>query len=362
MPEWLFSAVTVAGVIIFLGPGLAILFGGLPDRTGVMLLAIGSPATFVIALAEWAALGAPIEFALIQAATSAAVIASLLGIGVHDARLRGLITVAALWLVVVLVPVAFVTFDVVDGWIYVTLGTIDYGGACQLGLCLGVMGLVLAILVRRRSTPALSISVQGAVRRSRRSFVIATALGLVGWIALSAGAELAIDQTTVPVLTNTLAGAIAGAIGWSIAEAIRVHRVGLTQIVSGMTAGVLVTLPTSPWLMPVAAATLAILAGILGSLTLAVLRRAGFGEWSSIPAICLVPALFGMLATGLVENGIGFIYAGQPGIFLNQLSGSALVLGYAAIVTVAIVIVVDRTVGLFKREAREVSSVVPNEG
>jgi ammonium transporter, Amt family len=356
MSEWIFSAVTVAGVLILLGPGLAILFGGLPDRRGVALLAIGSAATFVIAIAEWAALGAPIDLVFIQAATSAAVIAALLGIGVHYARLRGLITVAALWLVLVLVPVAFVTFDVVDGWIYVTLGTIDYGGACQVGLSLGVIGLVLSILSRSRSKPA-----QQAVRRNTWSLVTATILGLAGWIALSAGAELAIDQTTIPVLTNTLAGAIAGAIGWSIAEAIRVHRVGLVGLVSGMTAGVLVTLPTSPWLVPVAAATLAILAGILGSLTLAGLRRAGFGEWSSILAICLVPALFGMLATGLVENGIGFIYAGQPGIFLNQLSGSALVMGYATIMTVAIVVVVDRTVGFFKREAREASPVVPHE-
>jgi ammonium transporter, Amt family len=261
--------------------------------------------------------------------------------------LRGLVLLLGLWLVLVQVPIAFIAFDAVNGWLFITLGTIDYGGATQLGVCLGTLGLVLTIYSRvSRAPSAKAISASGA------SVAVAAAVGVVGWVALAAGSETTLDETTGPVIIITLLGAFAGAIGWGVAETIRVHTVRLdsarlSSLLAGMIAGVLVTLPVSPWLAPPAAVVIAIIAGILGSLSLAGLRRSGFGEWSLIVAVFLVPGLLGMILTGVVANGVGFIYSGQLGLTASQLVGSGIVIGYTMVVGALLAFIVDRIVGLF---------------
>ena len=58
-----------------------------------------------------------------------------------------------------------------------------------------------------------------------------------------------------------------------------------------------------------------------------------------------------MILEGVVANGIGFIYSGQLALVISQVEGTGIVVGYSVVATALIAVIVERTLGLFSREA-----------
>lgn len=328
------------GIILLLTPALVLFFGGVPDRRRVLLLAVAAPATLVLAGTEWLILGSDLGVAVFQGAVAAASLCTILSVGLRTGHARGYLLFGGLWVSLVLVPVGFSLFDVRNGLLLARLGTLDFGGASIIAICTGTAAMALAAVSRPLGNAV------GSVPRGAAVLVSCAIAGLLGWLALSGGAELVVDETTLIVARNELIGAAAGAAGWMITQVVNVHRATIAGLVAGIFAGSVVILASSPWLTPLAVIVLGIGAGALGHVSAAAGRRRGVGPWATLVAVLLVPGAGGFLATGIVAAPAGLIFSGHGGLLASEVGGLVLVVGYGFAVTFLLAVLVDRTVGL----------------
>ena len=314
--------IATIGVVVFLCPALALFFGGLPSRTDGFWLSGAGTGAVLLATGEWMALGQPLAIALFQGSLGAAAVLTIASVGFRAGRHRSMVALLGAWLVVVVVPLGFSLFDIEKGPLVANLGTLDFAGACALGVIPGTAALAVAIIHRW-----FGVVVPGPPRRPVWLLLCCGFAGVLGFVAVGVGAELVIDETTVRVLANAVIAAAGGAVGWVAAQVANIHRANAAGVVAGVFAGSVVVLPASPWLQPVAVLVLAVIASVLGHITTIALRSRSYKEaWSSLVGILLVPASVGMIGAGIVAAGPGLLYSGHTDLAQSQLQGLALVL------------------------------------
>ncbi len=329
------------GITLLLAPALALFFGGRPDARRRRVIAVAIPGSMVLATTGWILLGSTLGVAAFQGALVATAVAVILAVGLRTGSVRGYAAFAALWVVLVLVPVGYSLFDVVHGPLATSLGTLDFGGVSILALCTGTAALALSLVSR-----GLGNAVGGPPERSRLAFAFSAGVALLGWLAVDIGAELVLDSTTLTLAVNELWAAVAGLVGWAIAQVINVHRATLAGLVAGLFAGSIVVLPASPWLDTTSVVVLGLVAGILGHVAAVAARRNGIGMWATLVGVCLVPGSIGLVGAGIVARGLGLVFSGHTDLLSAQAGGLVIVVGYSFVITLLIAVVVDRTVRL----------------
>ena len=330
-----------AGITVLLAPALALFFGGRPERRRRRAIAVAIPASMLVTAIGWMLLGADAGVAAYQGALAAAAVAVILAVGLRTGSIRGYALFSALWLVLVIVPVGYALFDVVHGPLVAALGTLDFGSASILALCTGTAAVAIAVVSRPRGN-----AVGGQPRRTAVGFAVAAVAALLGFVSVDVGAELVLDATTVTLAVNELWAALAGLVGWTIAQLINVHRPTLAGLVAGMLAGSIVVLPASPWLDSTSVVVLGLIAGILGHISAVAARRSGSGPWATVIGVLLVPGVVGFVGTGIVARGLGLVFSGHIDLLSAQFGGLVIIVTYSLAVTLLIALLVDRTVGL----------------
>lgn len=333
---------TTAGITLLLAPALALFFGGRPDARRRRAIAVAIPASMALVTVCWMLLGTEPDVALYQGALAAAAATVVLSIGLRYGSMRGFCAFVAVWLVLVVVPVGFSVFDVHNGPLVVAFGTIDYGGASALALSVGCAAVALPLAAHGRVEPEL-------IHRPPLRLLLSAVAALAGLLALSVGAELAIDATTLIVALNGLWAAAAGLAGWLIAQLANVHRATGAGAVAGLIAGSVSVLPAAPWLDSTSSVVIGLAAGMLGHVVANAARRGHAGIWATPIAVLYVPAAVGFLGVGLLAHGSGVVYSGHMTLLTAELTGLLVVTAYALAVSAAIAFAVERLVGLRAR-------------
>jgi Amt family ammonium transporter len=329
------------GIALFLAPALALFFGGIPTRRRALALALSFVGGFLLATGEWVLLGSNLGVSVFQGALAATSVTTILAVGLRLGRLRGYLTFSAVWVTLVLVPVGYSLFDVVNGSLAANLGALDFGGVAVIALCTGTAAAAISMVSRR-----LGNAVGGPPRRTRLTFLYCAIAGVVGLLAVNVGSELVIDATTPRVVANELFAAGAGTIGWTIAQVVNVRRATVAGLVAGTLAGSIVVLAASPWFDTTTVVVLGLGAGVLGHVSSVAARNTGGGTWATLLGVCLVPGALGMLAAGIVAHGPGLVYSGHVELLASQFGGLVLVLGYSLVIALVLAIVIDRTMHL----------------
>lgn len=329
------------GITFFLAPALALFLGGWPDLRRARALALSIPASMLLTAIGWMLLGFDLGVAVYQGAWTATAVVVVLAVGLRTGSVRGYAAFSALWILLVLIPVGFSLFDVVHGPLVTLLGTLDFGGASILALCTGTAAAAIALVSRQRGN-----ATGGAPPRSAGVFAFSAVALLVGFIVVNAGSELVLDTTTATLAVNELWAALAGLVGWTLAQLINVHRPTFAGLVAGMLAGSIVVLPASPWLDTTSVVVLALIAGILGHVAAVTARRSGSGPWATIIGVLLVPGAVGFIGSGVVAQGLGLVFSGHIDLLSAQVGGLSIIVVYSLVVTVLIVLALDRTIGL----------------
>jgi len=328
--------IATTGVVVLLCPALALFFGGLPSRRDAIWLAATGVVAVLLGAGEWMLLGQLPVVALFQGSLAAAAVLTIGSVGFRAGHHRSTVVLLGGWLVVVVVPLGFALFDIERGPLAAGIGTLDFAGACALGVIPGTAAVAVAIIHRLAGQ-----SVPGLPHRSAWLLVCCGVAGILGFVAVGVGAELVIDETTLRVLGNAGLAAGGGAIGWVGAQVANIHRANAAGVVAGLLAGSVVVLPASPWLQPVAVVVLAVIASILGHITTIALRsRAVTEAWSSLVGILLVPASIGMIGAGVVAAGPGLLYSGHTDLAESQLQGLGIVLvaSFGAMLTLGAIV------------------------
>jgi Amt family ammonium transporter len=261
----------------------------------------------------------------------------------------------SLWSIVVYSPMAHMVWGV-GGFLNSNGGrfpSLDFAGGTVVHITSGVSALVTALYMGKRlGYPETKMSPHSLVL----SFIGACLLW-VGWFGFNAGSALAASPLATSAFINTHFATAAAAIGWTIFEWLHSGKPTALGAISGAVAGLVAITPASGFVEPMSALLIGLIAGFVCSFMVFKVK-AIFGYDDSLDAFGVHGAggtvgalLTGLLATRLINPAFGKDAAtgaidGHWGQLLNQATGIGLSWGISIVGTLALLFVVDKTVGL----------------
>ncbi|RJO67715.1 MAG: ammonium transporter [Myxococcales bacterium] len=262
---------------------------------------------------------------------------------------RGYCLFIALWSLLVYNPLCHLIWSP-DGFL---MGkAIDFAGGTVIHISSGVAGLVTALyLGSRRGYPATAMHPSNLV-------MTMTGAGLlwVGWFGFNAGSAVSSGVQTAQALTVTQIAAASGALTWILIEGIHLKKATSLGMVSGILAGLVAITPAAGDVRPAGAILLGLLAAVICYGGLRVKSRLGYDDSLDVFGIHGVAGIVGAL-------GLAFLLRPQDGRFPvleqfgYQAAGVAASLVYSAIVTLILVVLVDKLVGLKLSEPEQMAGL-----
>jgi len=292
-------------------------------------------------------------FAIITVALISGAVADRLKFG-------GWLVFAGLWATFVYFPVAHwvFAFDGVTaetgGWIATKLKAIDFAGGTAVHINAGVAGLVLAIVLGKRS------GWPGTPMRPHNLPFVMLGAGLLwfGWYGFNAGSAVSSGGIAGTTFITTTIATAAAMLCWLLTERIRDGHATTLGAASGVVAGLVAITPACSSVNVVGALAIGAGAGMLCALAVGLKFKFGFDDSLDVVSVHLVGGLFGTLMIGLVAAPeapaavAGLFYGGGTDQLWRQAVGAFAVLGYSAVVTAILALLLKYTIGLrLDREA-----------
>ena len=393
-------------VLMMTGPGLALFYGGLVRKKNVLATMMQSFALMAVITVLWGLFSYSLSFGpgnsfigglqniflkgvgaapdgdyapTIPAQTFMvyqlmfAIITPALIAGAFAERMKfsAMLVFTILWSIVVYDPMAHMVWGK-GGLLNASLGgrfpTLDFAGGTVVHVTSGVSALVCALyLGKRAGYPKEQMPPHSVVL----SFIGACMLW-VGWFGFNAGSALAAGSLATSAFVATHFAAASAAIGWAGAEWIRNGKASVLGGISGAVAGLVAITPASGFVKPMPALAIGLIAGVFCYWMVAKVK-AKFGYDDSLDAFGVHGAggTLGALLTGvfavsainpIFKDAQGKVLAsglldGNAHQLLNQLVGvgTAWVLGMVG--TLAVLKLVDVTIGLRVPEEEEVQGL-----
>ncbi len=233
---------------------------------------------------------------------------------------------SALWMLLVYAPVAHWIWGggmLADGGIFGETGVRDFAGGIVVHETAGLAALILAIVLgprRNRHTPPHN---PGMV-------MIGAGMLWVGWFGFNGGSQLAADGGAAMAITVTHISAAAASLSWALWERIKFGRASLVGLVTGSIAGLASITPASGFVGPVEALIIGSVAAILCQEAVNLVRnRLKIDDTLDVFAVHGVGGILGTIMIAVFGAGS----------WAAQLGGLAIVGGFTAVMTLAIIFV-----------------------
>ena len=394
-----------SALVLLMTPGLAFFYGGMVRRKGVLNMIMMSVSAMGVVTVlwvlfgysmafgndKWSIVGDPSQYwglkgliggnslvSHLPAGTTAAVqiplagtipqlvfvafqlmfaiitVALISGAVADRLKFGGWLVFAGLWATFVYFPVAHwvFAFDGITathgGWIANHLKAIDFAGGTAVHINSGTAGLVLAIILGKRAGWPTA-----PMRPHNLPFVMLGA-GLLwfGWYGFNAGSALTSDGVAASTFITTTVATAAAMLFWLLTEKIRDGHATSLGAASGIVAGLVAITPSCSSVNVLGALAIGAGAGVVCALAVGLKFKFGFDDALDVVGVHLVGGLFGTLMVGLVATKeapaavAGLFYGGGFDQLWRQAVGAFAVLGYSAIVTAILALVVKYTIGL----------------
>jgi ammonium transporter, Amt family len=233
------------------------------------------------------------------------------------------------------------------GWL-LERGALDFAGGTVVHLSSGVSALVAAIVIGKRlGYPRLR-----HVPHNLTMTVLGAGLLWFGWFGFNAGSALGSGGLAALALTNTHLAAAAGALAWGAIEGLRIGKVTMLGVASGLVAGLVGITPAAGFVGPMAAIAIGGIAGLACYGGVLLKSRAGYDDTLDAFGVHGVGGAVGALLTGVFASTAanpdgkdGLLYGGA-GLLGEQLIGVLAAGAYAGAVTFVLLKVIDALVGL----------------
>ena len=347
-----------AAFVFLMTPGLAFFYGGLSRRKNVLNTMMSS--VFIIGLASimWVIIGYSLSFsgnvggiigtfesvflngvgwepggysdslpALLFAAFQMmfAIITPALITGAVAGRMKfkALFLFIILWSIVVYYPMAHMVWG--SGGFLAEIGSVDFAGGNVVHISSGVSGLVLAIILGKRSGYE-----QVSVRPHNVPFIVLGAFLLwFGWFGFNAGSALAADGLAVHALVTTNTSAAAGLISWMLIDTVKTGKPTVIGACTGGVVGLVAITPGAGFVPIWASLIIGLLVSPICYFSVSVLKKK-FGYDDALDAFGChgIGGIWGGIATGLfarsdinsVAQWDGLVY-GDFHLFRAQIIG-----------------------------------------
>jgi ammonium transporter, Amt family len=259
-----------------------------------------------------------------------------------------------LWATLVYDPVAHWVWGK-DGWLH-NLGALDFAGGTVVHITSGVSALVFALAIGKRSgyprvTPP---------PHNMTYTLVGAALLWFGWFGFNAGSALAANELAVTAFINTNTAAAASALAWLGIEWAVTRKPTVLGAATGAVAGLVAITPAAGFVSPISAIAIGVLVAAVCYIAVALVKqRLGYDDSLDAFGVHGVGGTVGALATGLFAQKY-INAAGADGAFFGnvkqlgiQALGVAAVVVYAAVITLVLVKVLDKLMGLRVRDQDE---------
>ncbi|HBX55382.1 ammonium transporter [Pseudomonas sp. UBA2684] len=283
-----------------------------------------------------------------------AIITPALIVGAFAERMKfsAMLIFMAVWFTLVYAPIAHMVWSG-DGGLMWDWGVLDFAGGTVVHINAGVAGLVACLVLGKRKgfpTTAMAPHNLGLT-------LVGAAMLWVGWFGFNAGSAVAANGTAGMAMLVTQVATAAAALGWMFAEWITHGKPSALGIASGVVAGLVAITPAAGTVGPVGALIIGLAAGVICFLCATSLKRKlGYDDSLDAFGVHGIGGIVGALLTGVFAapalGGFGTVEDIPLQVWI-QFKGVLFTVVYTAIVTFAILKVLDLVMGLRVTEEEE---------
>jgi Amt family ammonium transporter len=380
-------------LVLFMTPGLALFYGGMVRSKHVLAMLAQNLATIGIVSVVWLVIGytlafdgdagtgligqlhlagfahagsaipglpltvPPVAFGAFQMMFAVITAALLTGAGADRMRFGPFLLFAALWTVVVYVPLAHWAFDP-QGWL-AKQGLLDFAGGTVVEINAGASALALVLVLgTRRGWPA-----EPMPPHSLPLTVMGAGILWFGWFGFNAGSALASGNLAAQALVSTHFAGCGGLIGWVVLEKKLTGHATTLGAASGAVSGLVAITPAAGFVNSIGAVLIGLVAGVAGLYAVRLKFRLGYDDSLDVVGVHGVCGVVGTLSIGVLATrtvnpaGRGLIDGGGAHQLGVQALGVLVAIAWAFVLTWVIAKLVDRFVGLRVRPEDELSGL-----
>jgi ammonium transporter, Amt family len=334
----------IVGYTLAFGPDQGGIIGGL---SYVALKGVGQePGPLAPSVPHMAFMAFQMMFAVITPAL-------ITGAFAERKRFKAFVVFSLLWATLVYDPVAHWVWG--GGWLG-QLGALDFAGGTVVHITSGVSALVAALVLGRR----VGFGREPLEPHDMTMTVLGASLLWFGWFGFNAGSSITAGGLSASAFVVTNTAAAMGALTWMTVSWIHKGAPSVLGAAVGAVAGLVAITPASGYVDVSASILIGLGAGVLCYIAIQVTRRLRVDDALDVFGVHGVGGTWGAIATGIFATvtvnsaGKDGLIAGNPGLLGVQLVAVGAVIAYAAVMTFAILKVIDLFVGLRVPEQEEV--------
>jgi Amt family ammonium transporter len=367
-------------LVLLMMPGLALFYGGLVRSKNVLSTFMHSFVVLGLVTLQWVAFGYSLAFgpdhggvigglghAFLSGVTLAprpgdsiphllffvyqmmfAIITPALISGAYAERLKfsayALFTL--LWATLVYDPLAHWVWGN-GGWLG-KLGVLDFAGGIVVHISSGVSALVVALVVGKR----LGYPRERSIPHNLTLVLLGAGVLWFGWFGFNGGSAGAASGTAVLALVNSQLAAAAGGMAWLVVDLIRYRKASALGFASGLVAGLATVTPASGFVGPLPAIVIGVAAGLACYAAVTLKGRFGYDDTLDAFGVHGVGGFLGTVLLGAFaakawnSNGADGLLAGNAAFLGKQLLAALASVAFSAVGTLAVLKIVEATVGL----------------
>lgn len=387
---------TSTALVLLMVPGLAMFYGGLVRTKNVLGTMMHSYAAMAIVGVLWAVCGYALSFgknilggwigwdprlfllkgidstimeshvpeyvfAMFQGKFAIITPALITGAFAERVKFRGYCIFLALWSLLVYAPLCHWVWAP-DGFLFNmgAKGAIDFAGGTVVHISSGVSALVAALFLgARRGYPKNAMSPNNLVMT-----LMGAGLLWVGWFGFNAGSSINSGIDTARALTVTQVAAAAGAVMWMLIESLHHGKATSLGVSSGILAGLVAITPAAGVVQVSGAIALGMMASLISYNAILLKSKLGYDDSLDVFGIHGISGITGaLLLTFFIRPSWMAEAAQKAGSWTvwQQLGVQSTAVGitilYAAICTLLLVWLVEKTVGFRMEEKDEMAGM-----
>ena len=230
-----------------------------------------------------------------------------------------------------------------EGWL-LELGALDFAGGTVIHINAGIAAVVAALLVGKRRNPGLQPNNVPYV-------VLGAAILWLGWFGFNAGSALAANDSAANAFLVTSLAASTAALTWGVISHLKTGKMGAVGVATGAVAGLVAITPAAGAVDAMGSLAIGFGAGLICFFAVEFIHKTNMDDALDVFAFHGIGGIWGAIATGIfaleaITGGTKGLIEGnieQVGI---QAVGVVATLIYSGIVSVNILIVLDKIPGL----------------
>ena len=369
-----------AALVLFMTlPGLALFYGGMARKKNVLSMMVQSFAVAALVSVLWMAVGYSIAFTpnngflggfdrvFLSGMTfmaedgkltiypglktipesvffffqmTFAIISSAIITGAFAERMKfsAIMVFIALWVLIVYAPTAHWVWGS-DGWLAKD-GVLDYAGGTVVHINAGIAGLVGCVLVGKR----LGYGKEAMAPHNLTLTLIGVGMLWVGWFGFNAGSAGAADGRAGMAMVTTQVATAGGALAWMLSEKVFGHKASALGLASGALSGLVGITPAAGFVAPVPALVIGILTAVVCYFSVTKLKiMLKYDDSMDAFGIHGIGGMVGAVLTGVF---VSTTISGASVNWLAQIEGIVITVLYSGIVSLVLLKIIDKTMGL----------------